>query len=129
MTKKENIIVLSGEFDFITYNDFKLLKTCKSKCDWLVVGVHSDSYMELCRSGAKNTFEQRKEFVESFPFVDEVFTFNDFDGTSCNLLKLVKLCYPASNIIYVSETNMQNMPEARIRGITFTTFEVINQGV
>jgi hypothetical protein len=85
--------------------------------------------MELCRSDAKNTFEQRKEFVESFPFVDEVFTFNDFDGTSCNLLKLVKLCYPASNIIYVSETNMQNMPEARIRGITFTTFEVINQGV
>ena len=129
MTKKENIIVVSGEFDFITYNDFKLLKTCKSKCDWLVVGVHSDSYMELCRSGAKNTFEQRKEFVESFPFVDEVFTFNDFDGTSCNLLKLIKLCYPASNITYVSESNMQNMPEARIRGITFTTFEIINQGV
>ena len=129
MMKKENIIVVSGEFDFITYNDFKLLKTCKSKCDWLVVGVHSDSYMDLCRGGPKNTFEQRKEVVESFPFVDEVFTFNDFDGTSCNLLKLVKLCYPASNIIYVSETNMQNMPEARIRGITFTTFEVINQGV
>jgi cytidyltransferase-like protein len=129
MTQKENIIVVSGEFDPITYNDFKLLKTCKSKCDWLVVGIHSDSYLELCRGGNKNTFEQRKEVVESFPFVDEVFTFNDFDGTSCNLLKLVKLCYPASNIIYVSETNMQNMPEARIRGITFTTFEVINQGV
>jgi glycerol-3-phosphate cytidylyltransferase-like family protein len=67
MTKKENIIVLSGEFDYITYNDFKLLKTCKSKCDWLVVGVHSDSYMELCRKKTKNTFEQRKEFVKKCP--------------------------------------------------------------
>lgn len=129
MTKKENIIVVSGEFDPITYNQFKLLKTCKTKCDWLVVGIHSDVYMELCRDGAKNSFEQRKEVMESFPFVDEVFTFNDIDGTSCNLLKLIKLCYPASNIIYVSETNMQDMPEARIRGITFTTFEIINQGV
>jgi cytidyltransferase-like protein len=125
MTKKENIIVVSGEFDPLTYDDFKLLKACKEKGDWLVVGVHSDSYMELCRGGAKNTYEERKEIVESFPFVDEVFRFNDFDGTSCNLLKLIKMCYPASNIIYVSETSMQDMPEARIRGITFTTYEVI----
>lgn len=129
MTKKENIIVVSGEFDPITYNDFRLLGTCKSKADWLIVGIHSDAFMDLCRGGHKNTYEQRKEMVESFPFVDEVFAFNDIDGTSCNLLKLIKLCYPASNIIYVSETNMQNMPEARIRGITFTTFEIINQGV
>jgi hypothetical protein len=85
--------------------------------------------MELCRSGARNNFSQRREVVESFPFVDEVFTFNDFDGTCCNLLKLIKLCYPVSNITYVSEMNMQNMPESRIRGITFTTFEIINQGV
>ena len=129
MTKKENIIVLSGEFDPPSYNEFKLLKKCKSMCDWLAVGVHSDYYMKLLRNGYKNTFDQRKEVVESFPFVDEVFSYNDKDGTSCNLLKLIKICYPASNIIYVSETNMQNMPEARIRGITFTTFEIINQGV
>jgi bifunctional ADP-heptose synthase (sugar kinase/adenylyltransferase) len=129
MTKKENIIVVSGEFDPISYNEFKLLKTCKSKCDWLIVGVHSDKFMHLVKGGAKNTFEQRKEVIDSFPFVDEVFSFNDFDQTSCNLLKLIKLCYPASNIIYVSEKNTENMPEARIRGITFTTYEVINQGV
>jgi glycerol-3-phosphate cytidylyltransferase-like family protein len=129
MILRENIIVLSGEFDPVTYGDFALMKTCKTKCNWLIVGIHSDSYMELCHGGFKNNFEQRKEVVESFPFVDEVFTFNDFDGTSCNLLKLVKLCYPMSNIIFVSKTNMQNMPESRIRGITFTTYKIINQGV
>lgn len=125
MTKKENIIVIAGEYDPLTYVDFALLKACKAKGDWLIVGVHSDSYMELCRDGAKNTYDQRREVIESFPFVDEVFEFNDFDGTSCNLLKLVKLCYPMSNIIFVSERNMQDMPEARIRGVTFTTYEII----
>jgi glycerol-3-phosphate cytidylyltransferase-like family protein len=120
---KEKIIVLSGEFDPISYDEFKLLKKCKSKCDWLVVGVHSDNYLKLLRDGLKNTHEQRKEILESFPFVDEVFTFNDMDGTSCNLLKLIKMCYPMSNIIFVSQTDIKNMPESRIRGITFETIK------
>ena len=47
-TKKESIFIVSGEFDPLTYNEFKLLKTCKSKCDLLIVGVHSDAYMKLC---------------------------------------------------------------------------------
>ena len=120
---KEKIIVVSGEFDPISYDEFKLLKKCKSKCDWLVVGVHSDNYLKLLRNGSKNTHEQRKEILESFPFVDEVFTFNDMDGTSCNLLKLIKMCYPMSNIIFVSKTHTANMPESRIRGITFETIK------
>ena len=123
MTKKENIFIVSGEFDPLTYNEFKLLKTCKSKCDLLIVGIHSDAYMKLRYGGSQNNFEQRTEVVKSFPFVDEVFTFNDMDGTSCNLLKLVKLCYPASNLTYVSETDMHNMPETKIRGINFETLK------
>jgi bifunctional ADP-heptose synthase (sugar kinase/adenylyltransferase) len=129
MILKENIIIVSGEFDPITYNEFKLLKACKNKCDWLILGLHSDSFLELCYGRVNNTFEQRKEVLISFPFVDEVFAFNDFDGTSCNLLKLVKLCYPMSNIIYVSKNGVENMPESRIRGVTFTTYSIINQGV
>lgn len=120
---KENIIVVSGEFDPISYDEFKLLKKCKSMCDWLVVGVHSDAYMKLLKDGFKNTHDQRKEVIESFPFIDEVFTFNDMDGTSCNLLRIIKMCYPMSNIIYVSQTDMTNMPESRIRGITFETIK------
>jgi cytidyltransferase-like protein len=129
MTKKESIIVVSGEFDPLTYNDFKLLKTCKSKCDLLIVGIHSDAFMHLRYGSFNNNYEQRKEVISSFPFVDETFAFNDLDGTSCNLLKLVKMCYPASIITFVSEMDMHNMPESRIRGVTFTTFDIIQQGV
>lgn len=120
---KEKIIVISGEFDPITYNEFTTLQTCKSNCDWLVVGVHSDAFMNLLRDKPKNTHDQRKEIIGSFPFVDEVFSFYDMDGTACNLLRLIKMCYPASNITYVSKMDIQNMPEARIRGITFETIK------
>jgi hypothetical protein len=85
--------------------------------------------MHLRYGSFNNNYEQRKEVISSFPFVDETFAFNDLDGTSCNLLKLVKMCYPASIITFVSEMDMHNMPESRIRGVTFTTFDIIQQGV
>jgi cytidyltransferase-like protein len=124
MTKKESITVVTGDFDPITYNQFQILKNCKTKCDWLIVGVHSDVFMEIYRGVQTYTYEQRMEMIESLPFVDEVFTFNDMDGTSCNLLKLIKMCYPQSNITYVSYTdNIKELPESKIRGIKFETIK------
>lgn len=124
MTKKEKIIVTSGEFDFFDYETMQFLKACKAKGNWLIVGVHTDMFMEFCRNGFKNTYEKRIEMVSDVQCVDEVFRFNDGDGTVCNLLKLVKHCYPMSDITYVSDIDMHNMPETKIRGITF---EVLKQ--
>lgn len=123
MTPREKIVVISGEFDGVTYDELQVLKACKSKGDWLIVGLHSDEYMYMHKVITKNSYEQRKEIIESFNFVDEVFTFNDIDGTSCNLLKLVKLCYPMSDIIYVSDKDMEDMPEYKIRGIRFAVIK------
>lgn len=125
MTKREKIIVVAGEFDPLTYNDIQFLKKARAKGDWLIVGVHSDQFMELCRGGYVHTLRERKEIVESIKFVNETFHFNDLDGTVCNLLKLIKFCYPASDIHFVSVEDMHNMPETKISGITF---EVIKQG-
>lgn len=123
MIQRESIIVTVGDFDDITYDDLQILKACKLKGDWLVVGVHSDEYLSLSGRKLKNNYRERKELVESVCFVDEVFTFNDIDGTSCNLLRIIKMCYPISNIIYVSEKGMENMPEYRIRGIKFAVIK------
>lgn len=123
MIQRESIIVTVGDFDDITYDDLQILKACKLKGDWLVVGVHSDEYLSLSGRKLKNNYRERKELVESICFVDEVFTFNDIDGTSCNLLRIIKMCYPISNIIYVSEKGMENMPEYRIRGIKFAVIK------
>jgi hypothetical protein len=52
-----------------------------------------------------------------------VFSFNDSDGTVCQLLKIIKICYPYSDITYVSDMDMHNMPETKIPGITFETMK------
>lgn len=121
MIKKDKLIVITGEFNTLTYSDIKYLKACKSKGNWLIVGLNSDMFLNMNRVGEITTFEKRKEILQSLSIVDEVFGYNDLDGTSCNLLKAIKFCYPMSDITYISDIDMHNMPETKIRGITFET--------
>ena len=115
----EKIIVVSGLFDPITLKELRFLRKCRHKGDWLIVGVHSDMYIHLTTGLLNQNYETRKEIVENLKCVDEVFRFLDGDGTVCNLLKIVKFCYPLSEITYISDIDMHNMPETKIKGINF----------
>lgn len=119
MRKKEKIIITSGIYDPLTSDDVEFLRKCKSKGDWLVVGIHSDWWMMWSEGGFVHNYESRREIVKSIKYVDEIFTFNDSDGTVCQLLKLVKICYPHADITYITNEDMHNMPETKIKGINF----------
>jgi len=119
MRKKEKIVVTCGKFDTINRDELYLLKMAKSKGDWLIVGVYSDLWMYNNNQRTLQNYETRTEVLRNIKCVDEVFKFNDFDGTACQLLKLVKIVYPNSDITFLSEEDMNNMPETKIRGITF----------
>lgn len=123
MHKKERIIIVTGTFDPLTAEDLNFLKKCYMKGDWLVVGIHSDWWMLWTEGGLVQKYEDRREIIKSLKIVDEVFSFNDQDGTVCQLLKLVKYCYPHSDITYISHEDMHNMPETKIKGITFETMK------
>lgn len=116
---KEKVIVTAGEFDPLSIEELRFLQKCKMYGHWLIVGIHSDNWMELCRAGSYQSYGHRHEIIESLKCVDEVFRFNDDDGSVCNLLKLVKLCYPTADITYISNQDMHDMPETKIRGIKF----------
>ena len=123
MPKKDRIIITSGDYDPLTKSELNFLQKCKSKGDWLIVGIHSDIFMQWSRGGFVDEYETRREILQNIKCVDEIFTFNDTDGTVCQLLKLVKACYPDSVITYVTNEDMENMPETKIRGITFETLK------
>ena len=123
MNTREKIIVTCGEFDPFTAKDLYFLKKCKSKGDWLIVGVHSDWWMEWCKGQLGQGYVERREIVSSVKHVDEVMTFSDMDGTVCQLLKIVKIIYPSANITYISNVDMNNMPEYKIKGINFETIK------
>ena len=122
-SKKDKIIVTTGTFDPLSSDDLYMLQRCRSKGDLLVVGLHSDLWLTYTQGGFVQDYEARRDILLGLRCVDEVFTFNDGDGTVCQLLKLVKICYPTSEITYVSDMDMFNMPETKIPGIIFETFK------
>jgi hypothetical protein len=74
-----------------------------------------------CNLDIRSFFDQHA--LKSLKYDDEVFTFNDTDGTVFQLIKLVKICYPHADITYISQEDMHNMPETKIKGITFETMK------
>lgn len=121
--QKDKIIITCGTFDPISAEDIKYLQKCKEKGDWLVVGLHSDLYLSTMRGGFLQGYSDRKEIISQLKVIDEIFNFDDKDGTVRQLLKLVKYCYPNATIVYVSEEDMKDLPESKITGILFETMK------
>lgn len=120
---KDKIIVTAGNYDILTVEDLRFLQKCRSKGDWLIVGLHSDIIVHMTTNTLYNNYDDRQELLQSLRPVDEILRFNDSDGTYCQLLRAVKLFYPQSDITFVTKHDMHNMPETKIKGITF---EIIN---
>ena len=116
---RDKIIVTSGDFDPLTLKELHFLKKCRKKGDWLIVGVHSDMHVYMTTKTIYTGWDERAEILQNINCVDEVIRFNDSDGTVCQLLKLIKICYPQADITYISDRDMHNAPETKIRGITF----------
>lgn len=123
MTQKDRIIIATGTFDPLSIEELNFLKRCKSKGDWLIVGVHSDWYMMWSQGGFVQNYDTRREILQNIKMVDEIMSFNDSDGTVCQLLKIAKICYPDALITYISQEDMKDMPEMKIRGIKFETMK------
>ena len=120
---KDRIIIVSGYFDPLSIEELTFLKKCKSKGDWLIVGIHSDWYMLYAQGGWVQKYDTRREILKNVKCVDEIMTFNDSDGTVCQLLKIAKICYPDAMITYISQEDMKDMPELKIKGIKFETMK------
>jgi glycerol-3-phosphate cytidylyltransferase-like family protein len=123
MIEKDKIIVTSGSFDPLSLEELNFLKKCRRKGDWLIVGIHSDWWMLWSQGGFVHNYDTRKEIITSLRCVDEVFSFNDTDGTIAQLLKLTIICYPNAAVTYVSGANLNNTPEFKFRGINFETIK------
>ena len=123
MRLKDKIIIISGCFDPLSNDELLFLKRCHHRGDWLVVGVHSDWWLQWTQGGFVQNYDTRTDIIKALKHVDEVFTFDDSDGTVCQLLKIVKICYPNADITYISQEDMHNMPETKIKGINFETMK------
>ena len=122
--KKDRIIVAIGSFDPIELVDISFLKRARAKGDWLIVGVHSDIYLAEYENGFVQSYDARCAIVSELKCVDEVFMYNDTDGTACQLLKIVQIAYTNAEIIFVSKNgDKETSPEGKMKGIKFLSMK------
>ena len=69
---------VNGCFDILHIGHLKLFEFCRSQCDYLIVGIDSDSMVKKAKGESRpyNNEADRKYFLENIKAVDKVFIFN-----------------------------------------------------
>ena len=115
------IIVVSGGFDPIHSGHIRLIKEARALGDMLIVGINSDEWLERKKGRAFMPWQERLAVLNNLKPVDEVYTFDDEDGTACHLLQQVRAHYPTARIVFANggDRTKDNIPEMTVPGIEF----------
>lgn len=115
------IVVVSGGFDPIHSGHIRLIKQARLLGDQLIVGINSDEWLTRKKGRAFMPWQERLAVLNNSQPVDEVYTFDDEDGTACHLLQQVRAHYPDARIIFANggDRTQDNIPEMSVPGIEF----------
>ena len=73
MAKKYKKGFTVGTFDMFHIGHLNLMKQAKEYCDYLIVGIHSDEWVMLCKNRPTViNYEDRAAIVGAIRYVDEV---------------------------------------------------------
>jgi len=118
MTK---IAVVSGGFDPLHSGHIAYLKAASTLGDLLIVGINSDEWLERKKGRAFMPWNERLCIVNNLSMVDEVYTFDDEDGSARHLIQQVQAHYPDAKIIFANggDRTPDNIPEMSVEGVEF----------
>lgn len=107
------IVVVSGGFDPVHSGHIRLIKEARQLGDMLIVGINSDEWLARKKGRAFMPWQERLCVLNNLSSVDEVYTFDDDDGTACHLLEQVRAHYPNATIIFANggDRTDKNIPE------------------
>jgi len=115
------IAVVSGGFDPVHSGHIKLINQARKLGDMLIVGINSDEWLARKKGRAFMPWTERLCILNNLRAVDEVYTFDDEDGTACHLLQQVRAHYPTAEIVFANggDRTPDNIPEMSVAGVEF----------
>ena len=89
----KNVIIVSGGFAPIHKGHLRMFREASWLGHHVVVGLNSDEWLTRKKGKPFMNFEERKEIIEGFKYVNQVIPFDDSDDTASDLIKRVHSIY------------------------------------
>ena len=124
---------VNGCFDVLHIGHLELLEYAKSISDVLIVGIDSDSRIKKNKGDNRpfNNQLNRKKFLQSIKFVDDVFIF-DSDEELENLIKINNIDYMIVGDDYINKNVIGSQYSKKLiffeKKINISTSKIFNYG-
>ena len=90
---RKSIIVLSGGFDPVHKGHLRMFREASNMGHQVIVGLNSDEWLTRKKGKPFMKFEERKEILEGFKYINQVLPFDDADDTASDLIRRVHSLY------------------------------------
>jgi len=113
----KNVIILSGGFDPVHIGHLRMFREVSYLGHQVIVGLNSDEWLTRKKGKPFMPFEERKEIIEGFKYVNQVISFNDDDDTAINAIERVVTMYSSDYDFYFAnggDRTNSNVPEIPI---------------
>ena len=89
----KNVIIVSGGFDPVHKGHIRMFRSASNLGHQVIVGLNSDEWLTRKKGKPFMKFEERKEIIEGFKYVNQVLPFDDSDDTASDLIRRVHTIY------------------------------------
>jgi cytidyltransferase-like protein len=107
------IILVTGGFDPLHSGHVAYFKAARALGDMLLVGINSDEWLVRKKGRAFMPWNERLCIVNNLSMVDEVYTFDDEDGSARQFIHQVRAHYPDAELVFANggDRTKDNIPE------------------
>jgi len=108
-----NIVLVTGGFDPVHSGHIAYFKAARNLGDQLIVGLNSDEWLARKKGRAFMPWNERLAVINNLSMVDEVYTFDDSDGSAKHFIQQVRAHWPTATLIFANggDRTAKNIPE------------------
>jgi D-beta-D-heptose 7-phosphate kinase/D-beta-D-heptose 1-phosphate adenosyltransferase len=109
----KKLVLVTGGFDPLHKGHIAYLEAAYRLGDGLVVGLNSDAWLQRKKGKQFMDFEDRKAVIDALWMVDDVFAFDDSDGSARDAIRYCLDRATAARIVFANggDRTGSNIPE------------------